>query len=330
MTTVSELSAIARGIEAMESEWRQQRPSKSAISSVFGLWREGIQMRKFCQDKWNSLLREYGEMIQSNKYSPEYLNKQRRQMEDDYRTAAENIEESYRKDVESFITRKTELLDQMLVTAPSEEQRNLLTALQMRGSHVTRGELMRIAPIFYSNYNAMMAFSQICDSTGYSVHLPLENAMELYDDLDNLRNYFTQASHQIGRTDKPDMAWRAFFYADPESENITADANITSFAQRFDSISQLQDKTADVLTYGEQARIKELFKGLDRLNPQKPADLLKIVDKTKTIINDNPKDLELIMRTDYYKYAEMVVAVEKAKMDSKTVSDAAAGAGTSE
>lgn len=43
MTTVSELRAIARGIEAMESEWKQQRPNKSAISSVFGLWREGME-----------------------------------------------------------------------------------------------------------------------------------------------------------------------------------------------------------------------------------------------------------------------------------------------
>lgn len=309
----STVRPVMDAIRRIQTEWNKIKPGKNKSGSVYGLWAEAREMKTYLDQKRREIEAEYQGL--SKKLSPSFLQSQRRELDKEYDQAVEEIRDGFRKDIQAFVDSKTEKLDTMLVTAPAPEQRDLLSALQMRGRNVTKAEMFRIMPVFYNNYNSLKAFEQICRDAGQTVHIPVADSMEMYAGLEELQSYFLKITGEIG---KPvvDAQYRPFFYTEPENPLITADPNVTRFSNLFDNVEQLQDDSLK-LTYAEEAKARALFSSVESLDPEKPMDQIKIANLTDQILRDHPEDIALILRSDYAPYAKMALDLKQAKLDAK-------------
>ena len=311
-------------IDRMQNEWDRIQVGKSGTASVRGLWQEGKRMHNHVLKNRKAVEEQLSNVLKNPDYSPEFKNKQRNKCAEEFEKSAEDIRESYRSDVRSYARDVRQLIDKMLISVPSKEQRELLDVLKMRGKNISEEELYRILPVFFTNANALRAFEQIARDSGYRLFIPMADTAELYRTVDELESYFLLVANEIGKQ-KPDLRYRAFFWTDPESEHVTADDNISKLSNILDTVPQLQDFKKSQLTAAEKSRLRNMFYEVTRLDPNVIADTLKIADLTKEILEKNPDDIPLILQSEYAPYARIWLEVERKKMEKSDIRMASEG-----
>lgn len=304
---------LCKSIDRIETEWSNQKSKTGSAptASVVNLWREGQKMHTFLRSYRKDTAEQFNQII--SRFAGSYRQKQEQEYQERIAYANEAVVKGYKADVARFIQDKTEKLDAMLITPPTDDQRALLESLKLRGSHLTKPEALRILPCFYGCYTALKAFEGICNDVGYDLYIPGEDAMDLYQILDQFKQYMERICNQIG-TDKPDYLAQSFFLTSDDPTYI--EPAIAKFSQAFDSVPQLQSYDMDSLTAGEQARIASLFRGIEKLDPEKMSDMVQISALVRKIVKESKDDLPLILRSQYGKYVLMAADLEKAKLEA--------------
>lgn len=304
---------MCKSIDRIETEWRNQKSKTGSAptASVVNLWREGQKMDSFLRSYRRDTKEQFDKII--SRFAGSYRDKQEQEYRERIAYANEEVVKGYREDVARYIKNKTDRLDEMLVTPPSENQRALLESLKLRGSHLSKAEALRILPCFYGNYVALKSFEAICNDAGYKLYIPMEDAMNLYQIIDEFKGYMERICNQIG-ADKQDYIAGSFFFTSEDPSYI--EPAIAKFSEAFDNIPQLQNHSIDNLTAGEQARISTLFKGIEKLDPDKLSDMVKISAMVQKIVKDNKDDIQTILKSPYAKYVTMAVNLEKAKLEA--------------
>lgn len=306
--------AVCKNIDRMETEWRQTKTGTSPTASVVNLWKEGQRMHDFLRSYKREIAEEYNQIIV--RFAGSYRVKQEQEYRDRLSFANEKVVEGYREDVRRFIADKTEKLDAMLTTPPTAEQRALLDSLKLRGRNLTKAEALRILPVFYGNYEALKAFQNICGEAGYKLFLPMEDAIDLYQILERFEEYMMRVAGQIGSENSDmDMSAGSFFY-EPADDPTYIEPAIAQFSNAFDSVPQLQNYDTVKLTASEQARLDTLFHGIEKLDPDKISDLIKLSARVQQIAKDHREDVPLILRSRYGKLLQMAVDLDKAKLEA--------------
>ena len=303
--------SVIRNVDRMNDEWHKTKTGKAPTASVINLWREGQRMHNFLRDYKTNAAKEYREI--ASRFSGSYEKEQRMEYEERISSANKAVVSGYRKDIEEFIRDKTERLDGMLTTPPTTNQRELLDSLKLRVGNLSKAEAMRILPVFFDNYTALKAFQEICKDAGYKLYVPLPDVMQLYQDLEGFEKYMNQIADQIGASE-PSYIAKSFFY-DPDDPSYIEPA-IARFSEAFDTVPQLQNHEMDSLTAGEQARINAMFKGIEKLDPNKFSDLIRISGMVQKIVKDHKDDMEMILRSPYGKYVELSTNLEMAKLEA--------------
>lgn len=124
--------------------------------------------------KQDEVDKNYKKMLALNIYTPEYLQKIKKEGEaavaDVRSDAAANLEAV----VKLTIAAKKTALEKMLTAAPSTEQMNLLSSLQLQGNTITPDEIKSIAVQLSDNYRALHALQVIAGKAGHRLHLPVQ------------------------------------------------------------------------------------------------------------------------------------------------------------
>lgn len=320
--TEAELKTMYRSLDHMADRWTLQI-GKSDKTSVIGLWKSMQKMRTFLQNERHDMEKELAD--KSRKWNSAYAHSQRIEAEKAYQQSAESICKGLEKDVNDFVIEKTQKIDEMLVTPPSPDQLNLLSALSLRGRNISRVELVRIVPSMLANYHALRILQNIGASAGCVIHLPQgADAVEMLSSLEEIESYFLRALKEVPKGGKPDATFRQFFYSDPKNPDTPIDPNVLKYSLLLDYVPQLKDYSVNQLTEAEKARLHVLFKSADKLDENNEFDRAKIADITKQILLDNPNDLELIMKSEYARYAEDMIRIKgvNAVMTEDAIEDA--------
>lgn len=116
----------------------------------------------------------YEKMVNMKIYTPEYLQKIKKEGEtavaDVRADAAANLEAV----VKLTIAAKKTALEKMLTAAPSTEQTNILSSLQLQGNKITPDEIKSIAAQLSGNYRALHSLEAIAGRAGHRLHLPIQ------------------------------------------------------------------------------------------------------------------------------------------------------------
>ena len=329
---MSNYTGVSQSLEHMQSEWNRSRVGKGSANSILALWREAVEMRQFLSNQRENALSAF--RADADKYNPEYREKKRRELDSAYEESAAEIRNGFKEDVRKYVQKKEAKLDEMIAEPPTEQQYNLLRSLQMRGKSVSQAELLRLMPVFFSNYSAIKTLEEIGKTIGLKFSSPVGDAAEMYEKLRDAEEYMITASNEIGKTGKPNMLWAPFFFRDPEQPDMPIDTSVLHFSEVFDRLPQLQTEATESLTFAETAKVRAMFSEVRKLDPEgigKPHgvdNIIKVSQLTEQILADNPNDVLLILRSpEYGHYAQLALAVKKARMDMETVNKAAEGKG---
>lgn len=308
-------TTLVRNIDRVDEEWSRKKSGRSATASVVGLWKEGQKLHSFLREERHGYEEQFAKI--ASRFSNSYKQQQRREYEQKVNDAFNTVKSAYKADIDTYVDDKIARLDSMLVTPPSQNQRDLLEALKLRGKNLSLSEATRILPVFYDNYVALEGFRGICKDAGFNLYTPGENAMDLYPILEEFRAHMYRIADQMGADKSADMFVRSFFWTSDDPNYV--EPTVEKFSQAFDTVPQLQNHSMDILTAGEQARISTLFRGIESLDPDKATDMIQIVRKTEQIVADHPDDLQTIMKSPYGKYVDLCFNLRKAKLDAVAV-----------
>lgn len=153
----------------------------------------------------------------------------------------------------------------------------------------------------------MKILESIALSAGHSIMIPISgDVMDMYGELDRAGQYLLRAADELAKSGKPDMAYRAFFFDNADNPG-NCDFIYQRFIDMFDKPTQLQTYTiSTALSEAEQAKINQMFRDLDGLDPTNAADNITILRGTQQIMKDHADDVELMKRSQYAKYVREV------------------------
>ena len=305
---------LVKAIDRVQDKWDLQNLGKPSPVSVIGIWRKGQEMHSFLKDWKKECNAEFEK--KAARFESGYRRKQQAEYEALIKDAVSRVTEAYRKDIEHYIEDKTSRLDKMIVTPPKPSQKDLLEALEMRGSGRTKAEALRVLPVFLDSYVATEAFRGLCRRAGYNLYVPGEAATDLYAIVDEYRSYMNRICDQMG-ADKPDFMAGSFFWMSDDPNFV--EPAVERFAQALDSPIQLRNDDENELTATEEAKIRTLFSGIEKYDPDKITDQLQIIQKAERIAKDYPDDVPMILKSQYGKYLELAFDIKKSRMDAVAV-----------
>lgn len=305
---------LVKAIDRVQDKWDLQNLGKPSPVSVIGIWRKGQEMHSFLKDWKKECNAEFEK--KAARFESGYRRKQQAEYEALIKDAVSRVTEAYRKDIEHYIEDKTSRLDKMIVTPPKPSQKDLLEALEMRGSGLTKAEALRVLPVFLDSYVATEAFRGLCRRAGYNLYVPGEAATDLYAIVDEYRSYMNRICDQMG-ADKPDFMAGSFFWMSDDPNFV--EPAVERFAQALDSPIQLRNDDENELTATEEAKIRTLFSGIEKYDPDKITDQLQIIQKAERIAKDYPDDVPMILKSQYGKYLELAFDIKKSRMDAVAV-----------
>lgn len=231
---------------------------------------------------------------QTKLYSEEGITELCRKQDDKFKEEAANIQAAFRNDINKVIAHKRANLDKMISTAPTQEQLNLLSALQIRKDTLSPGEVYKIATSFLDNYNALSALRTIAKGAGIDVVIPSGlNYEELSRSLKWTEKYLN------GRCDDIVVEWKKMthfgrlFFGKEWDDNLFED-NAISVLDNAAQMSVEVTSAERAITATEKEMIEGLFKDVPKV---------ELADKVKTIAADSKAIEELLMlHPDYKKY----------------------------
>ena len=150
-------------------------------------------------------------------YAVSYIqNKQKEFAAEEERVANECIE-NFKKAYKEVLETKRNAVDDMLATAPTQEQLNLLQSLQMQGNSLTKEEIAIITPKLSDNYRAIKTLQTIAKKIGFNVILPPQfDFDEINTQLKYAENYLEERANDLKR---PKLQWHLdsdCFFGPPE------------------------------------------------------------------------------------------------------------------
>lgn len=321
---MNDFEVIERFGQELEAKWLDNAVKNDKNKKSFrGVQRELQTMNLFLRNEWKDADREYQRILENKKYTPEFIGKKREIITAQYQEKLDQVVTGTKVTIKQMIADKFKRLDKMLTEAPTAEQMALLQALQMRTGSLSKGELMKILPFFYRNYQAMRILETIAETAGKKIIIPLDgDVMDLYGLLDRGGQYLLGAADQLATHGNPAPRYKAFFYSDPENPG-NADLHYQQFIDCFDVPAQLQDYIIDdKLTAAEQVKVESYFSRISDLDPTKGTDNLTILRETQQVMREHPEDLELMRRSDYGRYVKEVEELEA--INRKKAEEAAA------
>lgn len=310
----SNFNFLVKTIDRVQDKWDLQNLGKPSPVSVIGIWRKGQEMHSFLKDWKKECNAEFEK--KAARFESGYRRKQQAEYEALIKDAVSGVTEAYRKDIDHYIEDKISRLDAMLVTPPKQSQKDLLEALEMRGSGLTKAEAMRVLPVLYDSYTATEAFRGICRRAGFNLYTPGESAVDLYGIIEEYGMYMNRICDQMG-ADKPDFMAGSFFWMSDDPNFV--EPAVEKFSQALDTPIQLRNDDANELTATEEAKIRTLFSGIEKYDPDKITDQLQIIQKAERIAKDYPDDVPAILRSQYGKYLNMAFDVRKSRLDAVAV-----------
>lgn len=321
---MNDFEVVMKFGQELEAKWLDNAIKDDKNKKSFrGVQRELQVMNLFLRNEWKDADREYQRILENRKYTPDFIGKQREIITAQYQEKLDQVVTGTKATIKQMIADKFKRLDKMLTEAPTTEQMALLQALQMRTGSLSKGELMKILPFFFRNYQSMRILEAIAETAGKKISIPLDgDVMDLYGLLDRGGQYLLGAADQLAAHGNPSPKYKAFFYSDPENPG-NADLYYQQFIDCFDVPAQLQDYTiTDKLTPAEQVKVKSYFSRISDLDPTKGTDNLTILRETQQVMREHPNDLELMKRSDYAKYVREVEELEA--INRKKAEEAAA------
>lgn len=309
---MNDFEVIARFAGELSDRWNKATTSNQNKNTFTGMQKLLKSMRLFMQNERKAYESQYAALKKKDQYSPNYIQKRRMQIDQEWQSARETVVSGAKKDIQDMIAEKYKKLDGMLTEAPTPQQYELLRAIQMRGNNISRGELMKMLPYFYTNYESMRILETLAKAAGYSLMIPISgDVMNLYCELDRAGQYLMRAADELAKPGKPDIAHGAFFFDNPDDPG-NADLTYQRFIDMFDKPTQLQTYTiSTALSASEQAKINQMFRSIDELDPTNAADNINILRGTQQIMKNHPDDLELMKRSQYGKYVQEVLEIDK-------------------
>jgi len=309
---MNDFEVVMKFGQELEAKWLDNAIKDDKNKKSFrGVQRELQVMNLFLRNEWKDADREYQRILENRKYTPDFIGKQREIITAQYQEKLDQVVTGTKATIKQMIADKFKRLDKMLTEAPTTEQMALLQALQMRTGSLSKGELMKILPFFFRNYQSMRILEAIAETAGKKISIPLDgDVMDLYGLLDRGGQYLLGAADQLAAHGNPSPKYKAFFYSDPENPG-NADLYYQQFIDCFDVPAQLQDYTiTDKLTPAEQVKVKSYFSRISDLDPTKGTDNLTILRETQQVMREHPEDLGLMKRSDYAKYVREVEELE--------------------
>lgn len=312
---MTDFETMARFADDLQTAWTKTAAKPENKKSFKGLQLELQKMRRFLLNEQKDREAQYQEILEDGVFTPKHIGQKRAEIDEKYREAESAVIEGAKTDIRAMVADKYKRLDKMLCAAPTAEQTALLQALQMRGGNVSKGELTRLIPFFYTNYQGMRILESVALAAGYHITIPIDgDILDLYGTLDRAGNYLLDAADELGSFGKVTPRFRAFYYSDPKNPG-NADPIFQQFIDMFDVPAQLQDYTVSKkLSAAEAAKVGTYFKklaaDLDDLDPSNMADSITILRETQQIMKKHPDDIELMKRSEYGKYVREVEELE--------------------
>ena len=308
---MNDFLTIQKYAQELSDRWNKVTVSQQNKNSFTGIQALLKSMRSFLQNERKEYEDRYSTLVKQDVYTSSKIRKERQKIDEEWQAEKEEIISGAKQDVEEMIAGKFRKLDAMLTEAPTPQQYDLLRAIQMRGANISRGELMKVLPYFFTNYQGMKILETIARASGHNIMIPISgDVMDLYGELDRAGQYLLGAVNELAKPGKPDIRYGAFFYADPNQPG-NADFTYERFIDLFDKPTQLQTyEISTALSASEQAKVNKIFRGLDGLDPSNAADNLNILRMTQQIMKDHPDDLNLMKRSQYGKYVSEVESID--------------------
>ena len=310
---MNDFETLERFGQELEAKWLETAINNDSNNKTFkGIQRLLQGMNLFLENERKDVEAEYQKLLENQKYTPKFIGEKRKELSKRYDENVKAMVAGTRATIKELIAEKFKRLDSMLVEAPTPEQTALLQTLQMRTGNLSTGELMKILPYFFRNYQAMRVLESIAETAGKTIVIPLDgDVMDMYGLLDRAGEYLLGAADQLAERGNVRYKYRAFFYFEPDSPG-NADPIYQQFIDAFDIPAQLQDYTVtDALSPAEYAKVKALFSRIENLDPTKGADNLTILRETQQIMREHPDDLEMIKRSEYGKYVYEVLEIDR-------------------
>lgn len=108
-----------------------------------------------------------------NIYSQEYMQQLKKEENTTFEVKAAEIRSKFEEVVNAALVGKKSNINKMLTTPPTQEQLNLLTAIQMRRKELNEGEISHIAPMLVGNYNAFKSLQSLALDSGFNLESPV-------------------------------------------------------------------------------------------------------------------------------------------------------------
>lgn len=270
-------------------------------SSFADLRKKGVALYAAWAKEYEEMENAVNSILAERNYSDVYKNERVSHVRAVYEESMEKLKNEFRESVNSTLAAKEAALNKMFSTAPTQEQLNLLQALQLRGNDLSQEEIMRIGCDFAGNYNAMKALQKVAKEAGCNLVLPeLYNADVLFERFSWVKNYLEERCRDMG------MLWkqmsfdgRCFFGTEWEDMNYNNTA-----VELFDKhnalslmgaklVSDSPNPDAAPLTEDERAFLNAMFGGLHSSKELEKAVL--------TAVTEDETVTSLIAKHDVYK-----------------------------
>ena len=304
---MNDFEAIARFADGLQAKWNETTHKGNNKNSFAGIQRLLKSMHLFLKNTQAEMDEEYQKILGNGKYTSAYINKKRVEFDKKYQETKKTVISGIEKDIQAMIADKYLRLDRMITEAPTPQQTALLQTLQMRGKNISKGELMKVMPYFFRNYQSMRVFETLALAAGYHIPIPLDgDIVDMYSKLDEGGRYLLECAANVGK--KTINLHGAFFYEDSKNPG-NADIEYQQYIDLFDVPAQLQDYAiSEKLSEAEEAKVKTYFAEFDKLDPEK--DSVSILRMAQKVIREHPGDVELMKKSAYGKLVTEVQELE--------------------
>lgn len=228
-----------------------------------------------------------------SKYSQSYLTELMNKHDSDLTESVTKIQSDFESVVTDTISAKRKKLDEMLSTPPTQEQINLLKALEIRKNSLETGEVERIALQLLDNYNAVKALQDIVSGAGIHISLPDHlDYSRLNESLNWVEKYLNERIHDLALPWNQMSPLGRLFFGTEWADNLFGDR-----AELLDGSVQMSvviEKTG--LTEAETAMLENMFSDMtDEDISEKISTLSEKDDVIKNLVSLHP---------DYSKFLE--------------------------
>lgn len=234
---------------------------------------EGKRLYKLIADKKAENDKAVDSLIKMKVYREDYIKRTKEKLDQEFQKVRDVAAMEFYGMIQKAVAEKRVALNKMLTDAPTADQTNLLTALQMRGNSIGAEEIKSIAVQFLGNYQALHTIQVIAEKAGFRLHFPVQyDYQELTLTLDRAEKYLMDRFHDLDTfSGYRNMAFdsRVFFDVWPDAEGAThTDTKYSDMAELLDGNQQITPETTvepRALTDAEKAVVESLFSGVNRV-----------------------------------------------------------------